>query len=166
MRKHSGFLPPKALSSSSKSLIWAKQSQESSRSLSLSPAKLRGAADLKIDSLFNPKKDAKNAPPCNAAFAGKSNRAEITGYMPKRRDFDVEFDNDAELLLAEMEFNGTQKLSSLDSDSKAETEMKYRILDIYNLRLKERERRKNFVIDRDMLNLKRLMVLDKTQSKE
>jgi len=26
--------------------------------------------------------------------------------MPKRRDFDVEFDNDAELLLAEMEFNG------------------------------------------------------------
>ena len=31
---------------------------------------------------------------------------EITGYMPKRRDFDVEFDNDAELLLAEMEFNG------------------------------------------------------------
>ncbi len=40
--------------------------------------------------------------------------------------------------------------------------MKFRILDIYNLRLKERENRKNFVIDRDMLNLKRLTVLDKT----
>ena len=26
--------------------------------------------------------------------------------MPKRGDFDVEYDNDAELLLAEMEFNG------------------------------------------------------------
>jgi len=26
--------------------------------------------------------------------------------MPKRKDFDIEFDNDAELLLAEMEFNG------------------------------------------------------------
>jgi len=26
--------------------------------------------------------------------------------MPLRGDFDVEFDNDAELLLAEMEFNG------------------------------------------------------------
>ncbi len=25
--------------------------------------------------------------------------------MPKRRDFEVEYDNDAELLLAEMEFN-------------------------------------------------------------
>jgi transcriptional adapter 2-alpha len=26
--------------------------------------------------------------------------------MPKRGDFDIEFDADAELLLAEMEFNG------------------------------------------------------------
>jgi len=25
--------------------------------------------------------------------------------MPKRGDFDIEYDNDAELLLAEMEFN-------------------------------------------------------------
>ena len=31
---------------------------------------------------------------------------EILGYMPLRGDFDVEFDNDAELFLAEMEFNG------------------------------------------------------------
>ncbi len=30
--------------------------------------------------------------------------AEIVGYMPKRSDFEVEYDNDAELLLAEMEF--------------------------------------------------------------
>ena len=29
--------------------------------------------------------------------------------MPKRGDFDVEFDNDAELLLAEMEFNDEDK---------------------------------------------------------
>ena len=34
-----------------------------------------------------------------------NNPAEIVGYMPKRADFEVEFDNDAELLLAEMEFN-------------------------------------------------------------
>ena len=35
--------------------------------------------------------------------------SEIVGYMPKRGDFDVEYDNDAELLLAEMEFNGKIK---------------------------------------------------------
>ena len=34
-----------------------------------------------------------------------SSPTEIVGYMPKRGDFEVEFDNDAELLLAEMEFN-------------------------------------------------------------
>jgi transcriptional adapter 2-alpha len=34
-----------------------------------------------------------------------SNPAEIVGFMPKRGDFEVEYDNDAELLLAEMEFN-------------------------------------------------------------
>lgn len=36
---------------------------------------------------------------------GSNTAAEIVGYMPKRGDFDVEYDNDAELLLAEMEFN-------------------------------------------------------------
>ena len=30
--------------------------------------------------------------------------------MPLRGDFDVEYDNDAELLLAEMEFNGKSNL--------------------------------------------------------
>ena len=38
-----------------------------------------------------------------------SNASEIVGYMPKRGDFDIEFDNDAELLLAEMEFNDDDK---------------------------------------------------------
>lgn len=37
---------------------------------------------------------------------GNNSASEIIGYMPLRGDFDVEYDNDAELLLAEMEFNG------------------------------------------------------------
>ena len=41
-----------------------------------------------------------------------SNASEIIGYMPKRGDFDIEYDNDAELLLAEMEFNGTNIISN------------------------------------------------------
>ena len=44
--------------------------------------------------------------------------------MPKRGDFDIEFDNDAELLLAEMEFN--------DDDKQFEIDMKFKVLDIYN----------------------------------
>jgi len=39
----------------------------------------------------------------------------------------VEFDNDIELLLAEMEFN--------EDDSEEETKMKFRLIDIYNEKL-------------------------------
>ena len=54
--------------------------------------------------------------------------------MPKRGDFDIEYDNDAELLLADMEFT--------DKDSESDLKMKYDMLDIYNERLDERIKRK------------------------
>lgn len=66
--------------------------------------------------------------------------------MPLRGDFDIEYDNDAELLLAEMEFN--------DDDKESELKMKYKLLEIYNARLDERIKRKKFVIERDLLDLK------------
>ena len=50
--------------------------------------------------------------------------------MPERRGFDVEFDNDAELLLAELEFT--------DDDNKIDIELKYKILDCYTARLDQR----------------------------
>ena len=50
--------------------------------------------------------------------------------MPLRREFDVEYDNEAELLLAEMEF--------LDTDTSEEHNIKLNILKVYNERLKER----------------------------
>ena len=43
-----------------------------------------------------------------------------------------------------MEFN--------ENDSEMEIQMKYKILDIYNARLDERNKRKDFVIERDLLN--------------
>jgi transcriptional adapter 2-alpha len=42
----------------------------------------------------------------NQTKEGSNSASEIVGYMPLRGDFDVEYDNDAELLLAEMEFTG------------------------------------------------------------
>jgi transcriptional adapter 2-alpha len=70
----------------------------------------------------------------------------------------VEYDNDAELLLAEMEFN--------DDDSEEEKKMKFRLIDIYNHKLTERIRRKEFVISRKLLDLKEQNRLDKTRTKE
>lgn len=44
--------------------------------------------------------------------------------------------------------------------------MKFRIMDIYNEKLTERIRRKNFVIDRKLLDLKEQTRLDKTRTKD
>ncbi|KAL5987946.1 Transcriptional adapter ada2 [Asimina triloba] len=51
---------------------------------------------------------------------------ELSGYNPKRQEFDPEYDNDAEQLLAEMEFKET--------DTEAERELKLRVLRIYSSR--------------------------------
>lgn len=51
---------------------------------------------------------------------------EASGYNPKRQEFDIEYDNDAEKLLADMEFN--------DSDTADEIEIKLRMIRIYNRR--------------------------------
>ena len=87
-----------------------------------------------------------------------SNAAEIVGYMPKRGDFEVEFDNDLELLLADLEFN--------EDDSTEERSMKLQLIDVYNERLGERIKRKEFVISRKLLDLKEQARLDRSRSKE
>lgn len=48
---------------------------------------------------------------------------ELSGYNPKRQEFDPEYDNDAEHLLADMEFK--------EADSETERNIKLRILQIY-----------------------------------
>lgn len=69
------------------------------------------------------------------SFGGKKLRAsaeegpsvtEISGYNFKRQEFEVEYDNDAEQLLADMEFK--------DTDTDPERELKLRVLRIYSKR--------------------------------
>ncbi|GLT25826.1 hypothetical protein SLA2020_182800 [Shorea laevis] len=69
---------------------------------------------------------------------------ESSGYNPKRQEFDPEYDNDAEQLLAEMEFK--------DTDTPEEHELKLRVLRIYSKRLDERKRRKDFILERNLLH--------------
>ena len=52
---------------------------------------------------------------------------EHSGYNPKRQEFDPEYDNDAELPLAEMEFK--------EIDTETDRELKLQMLHIYLLRL-------------------------------
>ncbi|KAL7184776.1 hypothetical protein ACSBR2_026840 [Camellia fascicularis] len=67
----------------------------------------------------------------------------LSGYNPKRREFELEYDHDAEQLLADMEFK--------ESDTDAERELKLRVLRIYLKRLDERKRIKDFVLERNLL---------------
>ena len=84
--------------------------------------------------------------------------SEIIGYMPLRGDFNIEYDNDAELLLADMEF--------FDDDTQSEQELKYNILKLYNEKLDERIIRKKFVIENGLLDVKKQHQLDRKRPKE
>ncbi|KAL8189167.1 hypothetical protein R6Q57_028733 [Mikania cordata] len=68
---------------------------------------------------------------------------ELSGYNFKRQEFEVEYDNDAEQLLADMEFK--------EADTDPERELKLRVLRIYSKRLDERKRRKDFILERNLL---------------
>lgn len=51
---------------------------------------------------------------------------ELSGYNFKRQEFEIEYDNDAEQILADMEFK--------NNDSAADRELKLRVLRIYSKR--------------------------------
>ncbi|CAE7455735.1 ADA2A, partial [Symbiodinium microadriaticum] len=73
--------------------------------------------------------------------------AEIAGFMPLRGDFDIEYHNDAEELLVDMEFH--------KDDTPAEVAMKLQVMGIYNNKLRERNDRKAFVIERGIIDTKK-----------
>jgi transcriptional adapter 2-alpha len=65
---------------------------------------------------------------------------EFAGYMPMRKDFDIEYENDIENFLGDLEF--------YDDDRPEDIEIKLKQLKIYQKVLDEREERKDFVMSR------------------
>lgn len=106
------------------------------------------------------KKFPVSTPVQTASSAMKNKKAEsvLPGYMPLRDDFDVEHDNDAELILSDMQFN--------DDDLETERELKIKIVQIYNRKLDERERRKTFVLERGLLDYRKQQHIDRRRPKE
>lgn len=94
-----------------------------------------------------------------AALGDVANVTEyVSGYMPLRGDFDVEHDNDAELILADMEFS--------EDDHESERALKLKIIEIYNSKLDERERRKKFVLERGLLDYKKHQAIERRRPKD
>ena len=78
------------------------------------------------------------------------NACNTLGYWPKRREFDVEYKNDAELELMEIEFN--------ENDSQNVNNMYDNILMNYNNILDKREERKNFVLEKNLFDVKKQII--------
>ncbi|PFH33578.1 ADA2-A transcriptional co-activator SAGA component [Besnoitia besnoiti] len=96
------------------------------------------------------------APPSRAGTAKPTHS--IVGYWPLRGDFDVEYDNDAELILADMEFK--------EDEAVQERHLKLQVIEIYNSKLDERIYRKRTVINRGLLDTKTLHQREKKRTKE
>ncbi|KAF4324358.1 hypothetical protein BBO99_00001879 [Phytophthora kernoviae] len=88
----------------------------------------------------------------------RSAPSQLAGYMPLRGDFDVEYDNEAEAIIADMEFS--------ENDHPSEHELKLKVIDIYNQKLTEREQRKQFVVERGLLDYKLHQHTERKRPKE
>ncbi|KAF4035797.1 SWIRM domain-containing protein [Phytophthora infestans] len=88
----------------------------------------------------------------------RSGPSQLAGYMPLRGDFDVEYDNEAEIILADMEFS--------EGDHPAERELKLKVIQIYNQKLAKRMERKKFVVERGLLDYKLHQHTERKRPKE
>ena len=84
--------------------------------------------------------------------------SDLPGFIPLREDFDVEFENDAELILADMEFS--------PDDHPSEKELKLQVIKIYNRKLEERNKRKRYAIDRGFIDFKKQQSAERKRNKE
>jgi transcriptional adapter 2-alpha len=82
----------------------------------------------------------------------------IIGYMPKRGDFDHEYDADADTLLADLEF--------FEDDTEEDLKLKNDVIELYNARIDERIRRKKFVLERGLLDFKKMQKQERKKTKE
>eukprot|EP01100_Stratorugosa_tubuloviscum_P014384 TRINITY_DN7671_c2_g1_i1.p1 TRINITY_DN7671_c2_g1~~TRINITY_DN7671_c2_g1_i1.p1 ORF type:complete len:490 (+),score=181.15 TRINITY_DN7671_c2_g1_i1:47-1516(+) len=80
---------------------------------------------------------------------------EQTGFMPKREEFEIEWENDAEQILTDLAFN--------DDDTAEEREIKLNVLRAYNQKLEERVRRRQFVIENKIHEQRKI---DKRKTRE
>ena len=85
---------------------------------------------------------------------------EVLGARIKRKEFDNEFLNDIEVEMSHLEFNEN------DKKKEKELQIKMDVLKDYNLILKEREARKKFILEKNMLDMGRQNRIESRLNKE
>lgn len=82
--------------------------------------------------------------------------AQQTGYHIKRNEFELDYDPEAEEIVAELEFG--------EDEPEWVIAEKLRLIEIYNRRLDERHRRHEYVLSRGLVNVKRQQAFDRRRS--
>ena len=104
----------------------------------------KASSDFDREGLKKEARDGGLAQPFNIDTLDELPGNELNGYMPRREEYDVEFDNDAENLLGDMDIG--------EKDTSADRELKLAVLRIYNEKIDEREKRKVFARERGLLD--------------
>ena len=89
---------------------------------------------------------------------------DILGYWEKRKDYDVEFKNEAEIQMSEIEFH--EKDINDNIDNKEEININYKNLKNYNNILDEREERKKLIIEKNLFDVRKQINFSKRLSKQ
>ena len=90
------------------------------------------------------------------------NACNTLGFWPKRHEFDVEYKNDAEIELMEVDY----KEKEGSKEQKELNEIYDKILNDYNNILQKREERKNFVLENNLYDVKKQFINEKKLEKE
>jgi transcriptional adapter 2-alpha len=90
------------------------------------------------------------------------NACNTLGYWPKRNEFDVEYKNDAEIELMEIDYK--EKEDSKEQEKL--NEIYDQILIDYNDILEKREERKNFILEKNLYDVKKQFMNEKKLEKE
>lgn len=80
------------------------------------------------------------------AFKSRPAHHDIQGYMPKRQEFEVEYDNSAEQVIKDLAFYG--------DDTEQDIRLKLIMLGIYNSKLDRRSDCKKFIFERHWLDFR------------
>jgi len=96
--------------------------------------------------------------PSGKPLTSQPSNHEVGGFMPLREEFETEHENDAESIISALGFQ--------DDDTPEETELKLKMLEIYNWKLERRLERRHFILDRGLVNYKHHQGIDKRRTKE
>jgi transcriptional adapter 2-beta len=92
----------------------------------------------------------------NISSLSNPNFHEVVSYMPLRKDFDTEYENDYELIFKEMVYKAGER--------EIKKEIRRSIFESYNNIIKIRNMRKFVLLDRNIMNIRKLQDREKSMT--